>query len=123
MPAQATLEAFKARLRGELLQAHDSGYEAARKVYNGMIDRYPRLIVRCANVADVMAAVHFARENDMLLAVRGGGHNAGGLGTCGSHHACLWPGHAQRYSLHHWRGRTHPGRGAWPFDPPIRSLH
>src|SRR5215475_14150353 len=82
MSTQATFEAFKMRLRGELLQANDVGYEAARKVYNGMIDRYPRLIVRCANVADVITAVHFARENDMLLAVRGGGHNAGGLGTC-----------------------------------------
>ena len=82
MPAQATLEAFKARLRGELLQANDAGYETARKVYNGMIDRHPRLIVRCANVADVIAAVHFARDTDMLVAVRGGGHNGGGLGTC-----------------------------------------
>jgi len=82
MPAQAPLEAFKARLRGELLQAHDAGYDTARQVYNGMIDRYPRLIVRCANVADVIAAVHFAGDNDMLVAVRGGGHNGGGLGTC-----------------------------------------
>jgi FAD/FMN-containing dehydrogenase len=82
MPAHATLEAFKARLRGELLQANDAGYEAARQVYNGMIDRHQRLIVRCANVADVIAAVHFGRDNDMLVAVRGGGHNAGGLGTC-----------------------------------------
>src|SRR5512132_3525528 len=79
MPAQAILEAFKARLRGELLQANDASYETARKVYNGMIDRHPRLIVRCANVADVIAAVHFGRDNDMLVAVRGGGHNAGGL--------------------------------------------
>jgi hypothetical protein len=82
MPTATTLEAFKARLRGELLHAHDAGYEAARKVYNGMIDRYPRLIVRCADVADVMAAVHFARDNDMLVAVRGSGHNSSGLGTC-----------------------------------------
>ena len=82
MPAQAPLEAFKARLRGELLQANDAGYETARQVYNGMIDRHPRLIVRCANVADVIAAVHFAGDNDMLVAVRGGGHNGGGLGTC-----------------------------------------
>src|SRR5262249_7002562 len=82
MPAQATLAAFKARLRGELLQANDAGYETARKVYNAMIDRHPRLIVRCANVADVITAVHFARNNDMLVAVRGGGHNAGGLGMC-----------------------------------------
>jgi FAD/FMN-containing dehydrogenase len=82
MSTPATFEAFKTRLRGELLQANDADYETARKVYNGMIDRYPRLIARCANVADVIAAVHFARDNDMLVAVRGGGHNGGGLGTC-----------------------------------------
>ena len=52
MPTATTLEAFKARLRGELLQANDVGYEAARKVYNGMIDRYPRLIARCAGLED-----------------------------------------------------------------------
>jgi FAD/FMN-containing dehydrogenase len=82
MSTHATFETFQTRLRGELLQAGDAGYEAARKIYNGMIDRHPRLIARCANVADVMTAVHFAHDNDMLLAVRGGGHNGGGLGTC-----------------------------------------
>ena len=82
MAAQATLEAFKTRLRGELLQANDTDYEAARQVYNGMIDRHPRLIARCANVADVIDAVQFTRDNNMLVAVRGGGHNGGGLGTC-----------------------------------------
>jgi len=82
MSTQATFETFKACLRGEFLQRNDAGYEAARKVYNGMIDRHPRLIARCADVADMMAAVHYASDNDMLVAVRGGGHNGGGLGTC-----------------------------------------
>jgi FAD/FMN-containing dehydrogenase len=82
MLAQATIETLEAHLRGELLQPGDAGYEAARKVYNGMIDRHPCLIARCADVSDVRAAVHHARDNDMLLAVRGGGHNGGGLGTC-----------------------------------------
>src|SRR5207302_91902 len=54
----------------------------ARKVYNGMIDKKPRLIARCADVADVINSVNFARENDLLVAIRGGGHNAGGLGIC-----------------------------------------
>src|SRR5262245_7170961 len=63
MPAPATLAAFQAGLRGELLQRSDTGYEAARQVYNGMINRHPRLIARCANVADVIAAVHFARDH------------------------------------------------------------
>ncbi len=82
MANEANLERFKAGLRGELIQASDGGYDAARKVYNAMIDRHPRLIVRCADVADIIAAVNFARDNNLLLAVRGGGHNAAGLGVC-----------------------------------------
>jgi len=85
MSAPAILEAFKARLRG-LLQRKDAGYEAARQVYNGMIDRHSRLIARCANVADVIAAVHFARANDMLVAVCGGGHAARNSNAF----ACCW---------------------------------
>src|SRR5438105_12767188 len=74
--------ALKASLRGELIQPNDEGYDAARKVYNGMIDKYPALIARCADVADVIAAVNFGRENNLLVSIRGGGHNAGGLGIC-----------------------------------------
>jgi FAD/FMN-containing dehydrogenase len=73
---------FKASLRGGLITPGDAGYEEARKVYNGMIDRRPRFIARCADVADVIAAVHFGRENKLLTSIRGGGHNAGGLGIC-----------------------------------------
>lgn len=69
-------------LRGHVVQPEDAGYDASRKVYNAMIDRHPRLIVMCRDVADVMLGVNFARENSLLLAVRGGGHNGGGLGTC-----------------------------------------
>jgi len=72
---------LKASLRGELIQPGDEGYEASRKVYNGMIDKHPALIARCADVADVIAAVNFARENGLLVSIRGGGHNAGGLGV------------------------------------------
>ncbi len=82
MRDQAALAEFKLSLAGELIQPGENGYEEARQVYNGMIDRRPRLIVRCADVADVIAAVNFGRENRMLIAVRGGGHNAGGLGVC-----------------------------------------
>src|SRR5712692_3445515 len=74
--------ALKASLRGELIQLGDEGYDAARTVYNGMIDKRPALIARCADVADVIAAVNFARENKLLVSIRGGGHNAGGLGIC-----------------------------------------
>src|SRR3990172_3269651 len=79
---ETTIQELRATLRGELLGPGDKGYEDARKVYNGMIDRHPRLIARCANVADVISAVNFARENGLTLAVRGGGHNGAGLGVC-----------------------------------------
>jgi FAD/FMN-containing dehydrogenase len=82
MVTDAAVGEFKSRLRGQLLRPDDEGYETARKVYNGMIDRRPRWIARCFNVADVIASVHFARDNDILVAIRGGGHNAGGLGIC-----------------------------------------
>src|SRR4026207_1857531 len=73
---------LRASVRGAIIQRNDPAYEAARKVYNGMIDKHPALTVRCPDVADVIAAVNFARSNDMLTAIRGGGHNGGGLGTC-----------------------------------------
>jgi FAD/FMN-containing dehydrogenase len=75
------LEAFQSGLRGQLVKRGDEAYEEARAVYNAMIDKHPALIARCADVADVMSAVNFARDNELRLAVRGGGHNGGGLGT------------------------------------------
>jgi FAD/FMN-containing dehydrogenase len=79
---EEAVQAFRSRLRGDLTRPGDPGYDAARRVYNGMIDRHPALVVRCANVADVMSAVTFAREQHLTLAVRGGGHHGAGLGTC-----------------------------------------
>jgi FAD/FMN-containing dehydrogenase len=76
---EATVQGFKSSVRGPLLRAGDAGYDAARQIYNGMIDRHPALIVRCAGVADVLAAVNFARDHDLLMAVRGGGHQRAGL--------------------------------------------
>jgi FAD/FMN-containing dehydrogenase len=73
---------LKQSLRGKLIQPNDDDYEAARKVYNGMIDKKPALIAKCMNVADVITAVNFARENNVLTAIRSGGHNGGGLGIC-----------------------------------------
>jgi FAD/FMN-containing dehydrogenase len=78
----AAVQDLKAKLRGTLILAGDEGYEAARAVYNAMIDKKPALIAQCADVADVMSAVNFAREQHLPLAVRGGGHNGPGLGTC-----------------------------------------
>src|SRR5579864_6731449 len=76
------LDQLKTRLRGELIQPSDAAYNAARKVYNGMIDRRPALIAKCADVADVMACVNIARDSKLLVSIRGGGHNGGGLGVC-----------------------------------------
>ena len=73
---------FQQSLRGQLIRPTDADYEAARAVYNGMIDKRPRLIARCADVADVISAVNFGREQDLLIAIRGGGHNGPGLGSC-----------------------------------------
>ena len=76
------LETLRPRLRGELIPRSDPRYDDARTLYNGMIDKRPFVIVRALNVADVIAAVTFARENGLLLAIRGGGHNGPGLGSC-----------------------------------------
>ncbi|BDI28460.1 oxidoreductase [Capsulimonas corticalis] len=78
----AEVEEFSSSLKGELIQPGDDEYDTARAVYNGMIDRWPALIVRCADADDVIACVNYARRSDMLVSVRGGGHNAGGLGVC-----------------------------------------
>ncbi|MEA3476949.1 MAG: FAD-binding oxidoreductase [Bacteroidota bacterium] len=78
----ANIEEFKSQLRGELILPGDSNYNEARKVYNGMIDKRPGMIAICRDVADVKYAVNFGRENNLLVAVRGGGHNGGGLGIC-----------------------------------------
>src|SRR2546430_4821827 len=69
------IDDFKAGLRGTLLCPEDAGYEDARKVWNGMIDRHPALIVRCTGVADVLTAVRFFRVHNLLLAAGGGGHH------------------------------------------------
>lgn len=82
MPNQATRSELRDDLRGELIDHADDRYEGARRLYNGMIDKRPRTIVRCADVADVISAVNYGREHDLLVAVRGGGHNGAGLGSC-----------------------------------------
>ena len=78
----AIIDALRGRLRGRLLLPSDGGYDAARLIWNGMFDKRPAIIVQCSGNADVIEAVNFARENRLLTAVRGGGHNSGGSGSC-----------------------------------------
>jgi FAD/FMN-containing dehydrogenase len=73
---------LKANLRGRLIERNDKDYDEARKLYNAMIDKRPLLIARCADVADVITSIRFGRENGLVTAIRGGGHNGPGLGSC-----------------------------------------
>ena len=82
MLAEAAVEEFKAGLRGQLILPDDEAYDEARTVHNAMTDRRPALIVRCAGIADVISSVNFARANNLLLAVRGAGHNITGYAVC-----------------------------------------
>lgn len=79
---QRDMEEFRERLRGDLIEPKDKEYDESRKVYNGMIDKTPRCIAYCENVGDVMTAVNFGRKQSIRTSIRGGGHNAAGLGIC-----------------------------------------
>src|SRR5215216_7743987 len=81
-PAEQAVRAFAAQLQGELILPGDVRYEAARKVYNGMIDKRPAILVRCKDATHVVSAVNFARNHQMTVAIRGGGHNGPGFGVC-----------------------------------------
>jgi hypothetical protein len=76
------LQDFKASLHGGVIDPNDEGYESARRVWNGMVDKHPALIVRCVDVSDVIRAVQFARRQDLTVAVRAGGHDVSGHGVC-----------------------------------------
>jgi FAD/FMN-containing dehydrogenase len=78
----AAVQAFGDELRGPLITPNHSNYDETRKVWNGMIDRRPALIARCGGVADVIASVRFARDHQLLVSVRGGGHNTPGIAVC-----------------------------------------
>jgi hypothetical protein len=82
MSNSTDIKKFKASFRGELIERGDPRYDEIRKLYNGMVDKRPLLIARCVNVADVISAVHFGRDQKLLIAIRGGGHNGPGLGSC-----------------------------------------
>jgi FAD/FMN-containing dehydrogenase len=80
--AEDRIQAFRATFRGETIRPGDDSYDPARRIWNASIDKRPGLIARCSGVADVIAAVNFARDNGLLVAVRGGGHNVGGRALC-----------------------------------------
>ena len=79
---EAVIDGFKATLQGPLFRPGEAGYDDARKIWNGMIDRRPALIARCRGVADIINSVNFARTHELLVAVRGGGHNVAGNAVC-----------------------------------------
>ena len=79
---ETSIENLRNTLRGNLVLPEDPSYDETRKVYNAMIDKKPSMIIQCVDVADVIYALNFGRDNGMLIAVRGGGHNGGGLGIC-----------------------------------------
>ena len=81
-PDQQTATGFRQKLTGDLLQPGDQGYDEARKVWNGMIDRHPALIARCKNAEDVIQSVLFARRENLIVSVKGGGHNITGNAVC-----------------------------------------
>jgi FAD binding domain/Berberine and berberine like len=76
------LQTFKSTFRGQIFEPSDAEYHKTRQIWNASVDKHPRLIARCSGVADVVAAVDYGRANDLLTAIRGGGHNVGGRALC-----------------------------------------
>jgi FAD/FMN-containing dehydrogenase len=114
---EVAVEAFKASLRGELLTPGSAGYDEARTIWNAMIDRRPALIVRCVGTADIMHAVDFARRNELLVTVRGGGHNIAGSAVCdGGLMIDLSPMKSVRVNPRTRRALVEPGATLRDFD-------
>jgi FAD/FMN-containing dehydrogenase len=79
---KVTIEAFRRGFCGQALLPGDAGYDSARRIWNATIDKHPGLIVRCSDAADVVRAVKFSRANNLLVAVKSGGHNVAGRALC-----------------------------------------
>ena len=115
------IDQLQANFRGELIRPGHPSYDEARRVRNGLIDRCPAVIARCSGSADVVAAVNFARDNDLLLSVRGGGHNVSGAATndsgivIDSKVSAFDPPRLLEYS---WSGPGEPERPLrWELEP------
>jgi FAD/FMN-containing dehydrogenase len=76
------ISSFRSVMHGQVFEPEDVGYNEARQIWNASVSKHPRVIARCSGAADVIAAVTFARANNLLTAIRGGGHNVGGRGLC-----------------------------------------
>jgi FAD/FMN-containing dehydrogenase len=109
---RGAVQDFRASLRGPLFSVGQEGYDGARRVWNGMIDKHPALIARCADAADVVRAVTFARERELLLAVRGGGHSFPGYSTCDGG-LVIDLSSMNSVSVHAPARTAHVGGGAW----------
>ena len=119
----ADIETFESGLRGTLLRLSDDGYDSARTIWNAMIDHKPSLLVRCAGVADVLRAVDFARTHDILVAVRGGGHNIAGKSMChGGLVIDLAPMQGMRVDPVARTARAQAGLKLGDFDPETQAF-
>src|SRR5579859_4214098 len=115
--------ALATRFRGQLLREGDEGYDSARILWNGMIDRKPAVIARCAGAADVIAAVGFAREHDLPLSVKGGGHSASGASICeGGVMIDLTPMKSIRVDPDTQTARAEPGLTWGEFDAETQAF-
>jgi FAD/FMN-containing dehydrogenase len=114
---EVAVQELAAGLRGELVRPQDDGYAAARAVFNAMIDKHPALIIRCAGTSDVIRGVDFARTHDLLLAVRGGGHNVAVKAACdGGLMLDLSPMKGMRVDPSRRKARAQPGLTLGEFD-------
>ena len=120
---ETAIEQLRAGLRGKLLHPGENEYDKARSIWNAMIDKRPALIARCAGAGDVIHAVNFARNNGLLLSVRGGGHNVSGSAICdGGLMIDLSPMKSIRVDAEHRTARAEPGVTWHEFDWEVQAF-